>query len=134
MLTAAASAVAIWAATSPVVLGAALVQMPPSGTTVDLYEVLIDEVGGESWLRFRFLAPQIARAGGTVSYNDLVDDFVYLCERVALPYLADYDIDASVIVVSLLDRPVDFGAADPDATQFIDAFRVTSGACEWEAF
>ncbi|MFK7870689.1 MAG: DUF6497 family protein [Roseobacter sp.] len=134
MLTAASHAAAIWFATLPVAAGAALVQMPPSGTSVDLFEVLIDDVGGESWLRFRFLAPQIARADGIVTYSDLVDDFAYLCERVALPYLAEYDLNASVIVVSLLDRPVAFGAADPDATQFIDAFRVTSGACEWEAF
>ena len=36
----------------------------PSGQPVDLQEVLVDQMGDETWLRFRFIAPQIARNGG----------------------------------------------------------------------
>lgn len=111
-----------------------LAQELPSGQRVELFEVLIDEVGAETWTRFRFLAPAIARVGGTVQFDDVEGDFEYLCQTTALPYLADYAITSQVVVVALLDRPVAFGTADAEATQFIEAFRVTSGACEWEAF
>lgn len=96
--------------------------------------MLIDQVGAETWTRFRFLAPAISRQGGTVDYPDVENDFGFLCRTTALPYLEDYAITSQVVVVTLLDRPVEFGTADAEATQFIEAFRVTSGACEWEAF
>jgi hypothetical protein len=104
----------------------------PSGASIDLIEVLVDEVSAETWLRFRFLAPSIARESGSVSFAQIEQDFEYLCQEVALPYLARHELEAEVVVVSLLDRPVAFGAADPEATQYIDVFRVSSGTCEWE--
>ncbi|MEM6886835.1 MAG: DUF6497 family protein [Pseudomonadota bacterium] len=104
----------------------------PSEEKVELYEVLVDQVGSETWLRFRFLVPSIARIGGTATFEEIEQDFEYLCREVALPYMAAYALEADVVVVSLLDRPVAFGSADAQATQFIDTFRVTTGACEWE--
>ncbi|MBW4707557.1 hypothetical protein KX928_07140 [Roseobacter sp. YSTF-M11] len=104
----------------------------PSGQPLELYEVLVDEVGAEAWVRFRFLAPDISRLGGTVSFADAEGDLAYLCAQVALPYLSEFALSADVVAVTLLDRPVEFGQSDPDATQFIDVFRVTSGSCIWE--
>ena len=40
----------------------------------------------------------------------------------------------SQIVISLSDRAVPFGEADPEATQFFEAYRVEGGACIWEMF
>ena len=40
-----------------------------SGQTVDLQEVLVEELGGETWLRFRFIAPQIAKGPGAIAYD-----------------------------------------------------------------
>lgn len=107
-------------------------QAVPSGQPVRLYEVLIDDVGSESWLRFRFLAPEIARATGHVTFADAEADLEHLCTEIALPYLAEHALSPNVVAVTLLDRPVAFGATDPEATQFIDIFRVTSGTCIWE--
>lgn len=104
----------------------------PSGQPIELYEVLIDEVGAETWLRFRFLAPQIARDTGSVSFVQAEPDLEYLCRQVALPYLDEYDLEADMVAINLLDRPVEFGLTDPEATQFIDLFRVSSGTCIWE--
>ncbi len=104
----------------------------PSGQPVELWEVLVDMVEAETWLRFRFLAPQIARDGGGISFAQAEDDLAFLCNDVALPYMRDYTLDGDVIVISLLDRTVDFGASDPDATQFIDVFRPENGSCIWE--
>jgi hypothetical protein len=77
----------------------------PSGQPVQLQEVLIDDLGAETWLRFRFIAPQIAREGGTVDYAQAEMDFEYLCEALALPYMSDFELEGDVIVVSLSGPP-----------------------------
>ncbi|TMM50935.1 hypothetical protein FDT80_16840 [Sulfitobacter sabulilitoris] len=106
----------------------------PSGQTVELYEVLVDHVGAEHWIRFRFLAPQIARDTGQLGFAEVEPDMTYLCATVALPYLDEFDLAGEVVVISLADRAVDFGQSDPDATQYIDAFRVENGICIWEGY
>lgn len=106
----------------------------PSGQTVRLLEVLVDEVAAENWLRFRFLAPEIDRTGGGLSFEAIEPDFEHLCREVALPYLAEYDLSPDLVAITLLDREVPFGATDPDATQFIEVFRVAGGTCVWEGF
>lgn len=106
----------------------------PSGQPIELYDVLIDEVGFETWLRFRFLAPEIAKNGGTITFAQAEPDLEYLCAEVALPYIAEFDLKPEIIAVMLSDRPIEFGVSDPEVTQFIDVFRVTSGACVWEGF
>ena len=112
----------------------AAAQDVPSGQPLELSEVLIDTVGAETWVRFRFIAPDIARDTGAVSYADAEGDFQALCDGFALDYLVEFDLDPDVIVVSLMDRPVPFGTADPDATQFIEAFRPGPNSCVWEAY
>ncbi|MEM8655667.1 MAG: DUF6497 family protein [Pseudomonadota bacterium] len=106
----------------------------PSGQSVTLSEVLVDQVGSEVWLRFRFVAPAITQDVGTVTYADAEDDFQALCDEFALPYISDFDLAADIIIISLMDAPVPFGATDPDATQFFEAFRPNGDGCEWEAF
>lgn len=112
----------------------ALAEDVPSGQSITLNEVLIDDVNTENWLRFRFLAPQIARDGGDVTYEDVEDDFAHLCETVARPYLSEFELSPDVVVITLMDRAVPFGQADPEATQFIEAFRILDETCSWEAF
>lgn len=112
----------------------AAAQDVPSGQAVTLDEVLVDAVGAEAWLRFRFLAPQIARDGGDVSFDAARDDLLHLCDTVALPYLSAYELSGDVIVISLMDRTVPFGTSDPEATQFFEAFRMRDGACLWDSY
>jgi hypothetical protein len=104
----------------------------PSGQPLELLEVLIDEVDTATWVRFRFLAPQIARETGTVSFDAAQADFEALCEHIALPYLQDYALAPDLVSVTLLDRVVAFGTTDQNATQFVEVFRIQDGACVWE--
>jgi len=105
----------------------------PSGQAVRLIEVIHAAPGpGGLTVRFRFLAPGIARLGGTVGPEAAQADMAHLCHVYALPRLAGPAV--SQIVISLADRDVPFGAADPEATQFFEAFRVDGGACIWEPF
>ena len=114
--------------------GTASAQDVPSGQTVSLHEVLIDTVATEDWLRFRFLTPEIARDFGDVSYAQAEPDFAHLCDTVARPYLAEFDLSPDVIVIAMMDRPIPFGQTDAEATQFIEAFRIVNDECIWEAF
>ncbi len=104
----------------------------PSGQPIELFEVLVDQVGAEAWLRFRFIATEVARGAQALEFDAVQADFEALCHAVALPYLEEFALTADVIVISLLDRPVAFGVADPDATQLIEAFRLRDGQCVWE--
>ena len=106
----------------------------PSGQSITLHEVLIDAVNDESWLRFRFIAPRIARAGGDITYGDAAADMEYLCASVAVPYMSEYELQSDLIVISLSDQETEFGATNQDATQFFDVFRVKNETCIWEAF
>lgn len=104
----------------------------PSGQKVALQEVLVEDIGGETWVRFRFLAPDIARKGGGVSYEQAAPDMAHLCAELALPYLREYALEGQMIVISLADRATQFGVPDPEATQFFEAYRPDGEACIWE--
>ena len=99
----------------------------PSQQPVELYEVLIDTVGSEDWLRFRFIAPTIGKGDGKRSFADVEADMAHLCATVAQPYMQEHGLRAEVVAITLLDRPVAFGQVDPEATQYIDVFRVSTG-------
>lgn len=107
----------------------------PSGQPVQLLDVVWNAPGPEGLtLRFRFLAPEIARDGGTIGFDTAVADMQALCESYALPRIADFGPAPAQVVISLADRPVPFGESDPSATQFFEAFSIADGLCIWEAF
>lgn len=106
----------------------------PSGQPIELQEVLVDDVSGDTWLRFRFIAPEISRDTGSIDYETAAADMFHLCSALALPYLAQYDLEGQVIVVSLADRSTEFGVPDPESTQFFEAFRHQDDTCIWEGF
>ncbi|KII14817.1 hypothetical protein OO25_10525 [Phaeobacter sp. S60] len=106
----------------------------PSGQSVDLHEVLLDEATGELWVRFRFLAPQIARDLAVISYEQAAPDMDHLCQTLALAYLQQHQLAPARVVISLSDRAVPFGEADAAATQFFESYRPEGDSCIWEAF
>jgi hypothetical protein len=126
-------------------LSGAFVPVPvPSGQRVLLAEVLLDESPGALWARFRFVAPEIRRSddvqagGGTdavaMTFERSAPDMDHLCDSLALEYLRQHDLAATMVVISLSDRPVTFGTQDPEATQFFEAYRPDGDSCIWEAF
>jgi len=104
----------------------------PSGQLVELDEVLLDNNPGELWLRFRFIAPKIGDAVGRISYDVAAADMAHLCRTLVIPYVAHHQLQPARVVISLSDRPVEFGNSDPDATQYFEAFRLQQSACIWE--
>jgi hypothetical protein len=101
-----------------------------SGQTVQLHEVLTEQ----DVVRFRLIAPEIKRHNRGLKYADVELDFQQLCEEYALHWLDEKALRPGQIVISLADRPVLFGVADANATQFFEAFSRDGARCVWEPF
>lgn len=125
---------AVWISAAPV--AAQDLIAVPSGQPVTLQDVIHAEPGPEGLtIRFRFIAPQIAREGGTVDFDTALADMDHLCVEYALPRtLTVTGPVPEQIVISLSDVPVAFGELAPDATQFFEAYRIEDGTCMWEVF
>lgn len=107
----------------------------PSGQAVSLLDVVLNAPGPDGLTaRFRFVAPAIAREGGSVDFETATADMLHLCQTYALPRIPETGPQPSQIVISLSDREVPFGEAAPEATQFFEAYRIENGSCIWEAF
>ena len=118
-----------------VAAGGALAVAVPSGQVVTLQEVIWNVPGSAGLaIRFRFLAPAIARDGGTVGFEMASLDMLHLCRSYALTRLAEFGPKPSQIIISLSDQALPFGVPAPGATQFFEAYRVEGDACIWEAF
>lgn len=106
----------------------------PSGQTVTLQDVVWNVPGTDGLAtRFRFVAPGIAPGGG-VDFDAAAADMQHLCDDFALPRVKDNAPPPAQIVISLADRPIPFGEAAPDATQFFESYRIENGSCQWEMF
>ena len=107
----------------------------PSGQHVTLIEVLNNVPGNDGLaIRYRFLAPQIARDGGTVDGETAGKDMDWLCNTYALARLPTNGPQPVEIIISMSDMDVAFGEDHPEATQFFNSYGITNGSCEWEMY
>lgn len=128
-------------------LAAGLAPTPsvPSGQTVTLHDVLLEDQGDTRQVVLRYLAPAIARASRTVDFDLAEPDMDALCATSGLAAAANAaDIlrqgdaadqaEVNRILITLMDRPVERGVADPSVSQFNNLYRSEDGRCIWEAF
>lgn len=121
-------------AVAPLVATAEAVAVP-SGQPVEFLDV-VQGAPGPSGLtaRFRFVAPDINRDFGQPDFEQVSADMAFLCESYAIPRLSNMGPEVQQIIITLMDRPVAFGEANPDATQFFEAYRPENALCIWEGF
>ncbi|WP_232796429.1 DUF6497 family protein [Roseovarius salinarum] len=110
--------------TAPVVL--------PSGLEARLQEVIRTGTGEGRVARFRFVAPGLEAGGARLEAT--MNDLEFLCRTYAAPRLDSVVPGAARVVISLADRPSEFGVTDADMTQVFEAYRVVDGSCIWEMF
>lgn len=100
----------------------------PSGAAVTFQEMLSDTEGPEGLtFRFRFVVRPIGKQG-------MEQDMRALCEAFALPRMSRLAESPAQVVISVADRAIAFGDADPGVVQFFEAYRIENGHCIWEAF
>ena len=100
------------------------------------YEVLWEaqDVSGttEIWMILRFIAPEIAREGGSVAYEVAVEDLDHICTEIGLPLVATFGFAVDQVVVTLMDFPVARGQAAPEITQYRAAYAIADETCLWQ--
>ena len=107
----------------------------PSGQAVRLHEVIVDSQSPDAAIfRFRYLAPAIARNGGTMDFEASINDMQGLCNAHALSRLTTPLPPNVQVIISFADVAVPFGETNPDATQFFMAFDIKDGQCILEPF
>lgn len=118
----------------PAAAAGALEEVPavPSGHDLTLQEALLDDLGGASVLRLRYVMPAIGQA--THQFDDVAQDFMHLCQTQGLPHATALEAQIGQVIVSLSDKETEFGVSNPDATQYFEAFTLETGICIWEAF
>ena len=101
----------------------------PSGQEVQLLDIIWNSEGPDGPApRFRFLAPAIARQGGSIDFTAAEADLQHLCESFALAQLRPRGDMPPLILLSIADRAVPFGTSDPDATQYFETFALQPSA------
>jgi Family of unknown function (DUF6497) len=107
----------------------------PSGQGVTLHEVIVDTPTPDAAIfRFRYLAPAIARSGGTMDFESSISDMQGLCETHALARLTTPLREHVQVIISFADIAVPFGETNPEATQFFMAFDIKDGQCILEPY
>lgn len=104
----------------------------PSGLEAALLEGFVEvQPDGARWARFRYVMPALAQEAG---FDQVQGDFGALCEGQALPMLAAAGEVVAMVVVSLMDKPLEFGQSDPGTVQYFESFAIREGRCIWEEF
>ena len=105
----------------------------PSGRVASLVETIWEpqSVPVEIWLRLRFVVPGI---GPELDFDEVGADLLALCRTQALPELARTGKRADQAIVSMASEPLEFGATNPEVTQFFEAYRLSNDDCILEGF
>lgn len=107
----------------------------PSGRAVSFHDVIQNEPGPTGLtVRFRFVEADLAEVLDVTPYEELEADMRYLCESYALGRISNTGPRPTGVVISISDRPVEFGAPDPDVAQVFEVYRPDGAACVWEGY
>ena len=107
----------------------------PSGQKVTLHEVILDQPSPDmATYRFRYLAPAIARDGGTMNFETSIGDMQHLCDSYAVAHLTTPLPQTVQVIIALSDMALPFGETNSAATQFFVAFTVQDGVCVLEPY
>ena len=86
----------------------------------------------ERWLVLRYIAPEIAREGGSLGYEDVAAGMDALCDGEGLATARAHESPVDQIVITVMDRAMERGQPNPEATQFIATYAVTEAGCAWQ--
>lgn len=100
----------------------------PSGLRATLQEAIWQD---GPVARFRYVAPGL---DGAAPLEAVTADMEHLCAADAVARVEAAGLTSVRVMISLADRPSEFGVFDPDVRQVFEAFTVSDGACIWEEF
>lgn len=102
----------------------------PSGIELHLLDRIVEtQADGSVWLTLRYVSRDIGE--GKRGYDDVSSDLDHLCDTEGLAAAADVG-EVAEISITLMDREVEWGTHDPDATMFIGSYLPEDGSCVWQ--
>jgi hypothetical protein len=115
--------------------GAEGLRMPSGAEAVALDQIWDEDM---DMIRLRYIVPRLAEPGGTYLADGagLFADMQWLCGQ-ALAGLPQAGSDPAAdgwrgAIVTLLDRPLEFGQRDPDVVQVFESFVFGTDGCDWD--
>ncbi len=108
----------------------------PSGVEARPHDTIWDE--DLSMIRMRFVVPRLSEPGSLYAGDSLrvFEDMLWLCEtQIARTDEELDDLRAegwSGVVISLMDRPIEFGVRDTEVFQVFEGFALTMDGCDLE--
>jgi hypothetical protein len=108
----------------------------PSGIEAQFHDSIWDE--DLSAIRLRYVVPYLSEPESIYQADALrvFDDMQWLCETQITNFfdnwLAVQEEGWEVVVVTLMDKPIEFGARDAETIQLFEWFAVTMDGCEPE--
>lgn len=107
----------------------------PSGQIVAFVEIIRDVEGVDGMTtHVRFVAPDISRRGGVVSFEQALRDMEHVCNEFATSQGLEANSLPAQVVISFSDVFIRFGQAAPDATQYFESYTLQDGRCISEPF
>jgi hypothetical protein len=103
----------------------------PSGLEARFHERLRDVAAAGEVVRFRFVASAFS---DSMPFETVMADLEYLCTEFVVPRVRSGGAVPDRVIISLADKPAEFGVFDPETDQVFEAYRIEDGACIWEMF
>ncbi|SNT19335.1 DUF6497 family protein [Tropicimonas sediminicola] len=104
----------------------------PSGLVVSFHDRIVEvQSDGETWLTLRYISPRIGAEDGEVGYDEISADLDALCETQGRAEAAEAGA-VQQVNITLMDRAIERGTFDPEATMFIGAYLLTDMGCVWQ--
>lgn len=102
-------------------------------STLDLSPVEADD-SAEQEADAMIGEPALPAAPDVLAQDPLHDDLVWLCDNWIMSRIASPGPRPRIVIVSIADKDIPFGAYDPEVLQLFEAFELPPGSahCEWE--
>jgi hypothetical protein len=104
----------------------------PSGQPLTLYEQLV--IAPERRILYLGMLAPLLGGDTPIRFDRASLDLDAICGLLGLPLAHQATIGGDAIdevVVRLMERPIDYGTTDLEAAQYVNAYDISSGTCEW---
>ncbi len=108
----------------------------PSGVVALHHDTIWEEEF--STIRMRFVVPRLGEPGSVYAADGLrvFEDMLWLCETQLAQEFPEGEVPQDMgwhsVVISLMDRPIEFGMRDAEVFQVFEGFVLTMDGCELE--
>ncbi|PRY25055.1 hypothetical protein CLV78_102232 [Aliiruegeria haliotis] len=103
-----------------------------AGLEASFHDLIVEQQSdGQTWLTLRFVSPRIGPEDGELGYEEVAGDLDRLCDLHGMTAVEESG-GADQVYITLMDRVIERGVYDPEATMYIGAYKPTADGCVWQ--